>query len=182
MTTPASKIDVVFFYCNGNYIEMQDIRYILGSFLQQLMSSHIPVSCCPEMAAIRELQKSRIATRREVIDTLVSSFQMISKNFDRLYVVVDGIDECADDRSEIISILRKLVTKNVYLLMTSGPEKDIAEAMNSCEQLIMEHACVNTDIATYIEWELNYDRKLRCMNEGQKDEVKEKLLFKGTEM
>jgi hypothetical protein len=165
-----------YFYCDGNYNEKKESRYILGSILRQLLS------CCyrrdSENTLDAELKRfyNQNKDRNIRASELVQQIGLQSSGFKKAFVIVDGLDEC-NMPSEICSLLLKCVqagTLNIWA--TSRPKGNIRGEFSGHPQLGLDDALVQTDIETYIDWRLAKDRGFARVNRSFKDEIKTKLI------
>lgn len=98
-----------------------------------------------------------------------------------LYIILDGLDECAK-RSDLLDLLRNFSLPNLHILVTSRPEADIEEVFTGEAQLHMDETRVRSDIYTHIEWRLDNDERLKFIKPKLKDEIKETLIAKSAGM
>ena len=148
-----------FFYCDGNYPEKQDSRYILGSLVRQLMP---PISLVSSSKDSAELKMIRAQYERNSgggnppLDTLFFTLEWISGMYERVYIVIDGLDEC-ENRKTLVNSLEKLSPDTFNLFITSRPENDIEKAFASKRKMGMDDLYVQQDIAAHIKVVLDED-------------------------
>lgn len=170
-----STVGIAFFYCDGNYPEKQDVQYILGSIARQLF-----IPSRGSSAHFKHLQTLR--TRIPIsLEVLLSTMEMISSSFNRVYIIVDGLDECAN-RKKLLHILSTLKTEKLNLFLTSRYEKDIEIAFRDKEKLAMDEKCIQTDIGKHIEWMLEQNPQLSHIKPQLKQDIKTKLMMKSNGM
>lgn len=122
-----SRIGVAFFYCDANNSEKQEDRYILGSLVKQLLPTSFLVEGSTLMEHLENLYERNGCGGSPPLDTLLFTLEWISSMYERVYVIIDGLDEC-DKRKSIVKQLSKLVTNVINLFVTSRPETDIEKA------------------------------------------------------
>jgi hypothetical protein len=166
------KSVVAYFYCDGNYHEKKEARYILGSILRQILWY-----CCqkPEnprmIIELYNKNKDRSLRASELVDQIKHTARGLTK----AYIIVDGLDECVMP-SEICSLLVKCVAENINIWATSRPEGEIRGEFSGQSQLVLEDSLVQTDIETYINWRLDNERGLEKIKPPLKSGIKEKLM------
>lgn len=84
-------------------------------------------------------------------DVLMSLIESISAVFDRVFVVVDGINEC-DNRSELLLTIASIKTKKWNLLITSRMCTDVQRAFEGKNAVELDGPSVEADIATHVDW------------------------------
>src|SRR5436309_16052105 len=85
-----------------------------------------------------ELYRDKQPTRDELLKTLRS----IADKFSRVFIVLDGLDECKDRRNLLACICQMVLWKlpNFCLLVTSRNERDIEESLQGlCATQINVH-------------------------------------------
>jgi ankyrin repeat domain-containing protein 50 len=167
-----SSLGLAFFYCDGNYSEKQDRRYILGSIARQLLppASHL----FEQLKALRNRGSLRP-------DILVATIERIASSYRHVYIVIDGLDECAN-RESLLDILSTLEIENVNLFVTSRCEKDIELAFEGKESLEVDQECIQIDIEAHIQWILDNNKKLQRIKPDFKAEIKQQLAKKSAGM
>jgi len=161
------------FYCDGNVPEKKDLRWILGSVIRQLVPASTDTNCA-HMKSLKLLRKNNIDKPCEVSE-LASSIHSISKLYKEVYVIVDGLDECSKPTDVCVAI-STLAHENIKILVTSRPDRDIANSFSAEPTLEIKDAWVNEDIATYIDWRLARDETLVVIKPGLKLDIKNSLV------
>lgn len=165
---------LAFFYCNGNFSEKRETRYIIGSVIRQLFLSCSLDEETPQGQLLHRLHRDNQAYLS--VSNMIATIKSLSKFHQEVYIIIDGIDECLGP-TELCNILSKLAAiTNIKVLATSRDERDIAEAFSDTPQLIMDESAVQADIATYINWRLNHDGCLRQAESDMKQHIKNRLL------
>jgi hypothetical protein len=169
-------IEVVFFYCDGTWSGNKDMRFIFGSILRQLFS-RVSLATGGKHAQHLQSLHSRFQHIIDPVPEILASVRWISKTLSRVYIIVDGLDECLTP-ADISSTLLGLATTHINVLVSSRSEKVIADEMEGKHQLRLEDRAVQTDIAMYIDWRMCTDRGFRRAKDPMKEYIKDKLLEK----
>ena len=160
------------FYCDGNCREKKETRYILGSILRQLLPSLLDPGS-PRLKHIEKLFHDHKDTSIN-LTVLSDSILWFSKFFDKVYIVVDGLDECSRG-TEVCAALSILATGNVKVLTTSRPDVDIVHSFCQMPQLDID-SHVRPDIETYIDRRFVQEDGLRCIKSSMKSIISQNLL------
>ena len=172
-----SRSALAYFYCDGNDSRKQDLRYILGSFIRQLLPKWSALSEDGTSVAQRlhETHKDR-GINPNFLRDLEHSVQKMISIFSRVYLVIDGMDEIAE-RQHILSFVNSLQRSvNVHLLVVSRPLHDIEKQLSSTLRLNIEANLCLKDIQTYIQWRLNHDQKLKRIKPSLKKTIHDRLV------
>jgi hypothetical protein len=167
-----STIGLAFFYCDGNNTEKQDLRYILGSLTRQMLT---PGS--PHFEQLQALPKRGSPPP----DVLLATLERIASSYSHVYIVLDGLDECAR-REALLEALSTMETEKLNFLVTSRCERDIQLAFEGIESLEIEKEYVQNDIVTHIGWMLDNHKNLKRIVPSMKEEIMEKLAEKSAGM
>ncbi|KAF1962071.1 hypothetical protein CC80DRAFT_153716 [Byssothecium circinans] len=177
---------VAFFYCDYKAPKSQVIINILGTLASQiaqqneasfellrryyftLQPSH-QLKNCPEKEDLLELLSNMAAT------------------FDDVRIIVDGVDECGDEASEVTHSLFSLapVSGTVSLALLSRDESDIREILAVPEVGHMEIAARSKDIDHYVRSELEHrinHNRLRLRSADLKEDIMVYLVRKAQGM
>lgn len=80
----------------------------------------------------------------------------VLKYFERVFLVLDALDECRDQRKEFLEVLGKIVSPVttdrgiVKLFITSRKERDIERALKTFPTIEIEAKRVDKDIELYV--------------------------------
>jgi len=168
---------LAYFYCDGNYLDKQKIRYILGSVLRQLIDCHEFDSRSSKLSHLLPLYERKSLPS----EVLMSTLDHVSISFDRVYIIIDGLDECGD-RDELLHVLSTHQSDTLNFLLTSRREKDIETAFAVKNRVGIDQEIVQRDIAAHIDWMLENNKNLMRIKPQLKQEIKEKLLAKSCGM
>ena len=164
---------VAFFYCDGNYPEKQDARYIFGSLLRQFGT----IAYSTHKTDMKHLEALYQRTGRGgslPLDVVLSMLMWMSRMFHRAYVVIDGLDEC-EIRKTLLSSLTRLAKDNLNILVTSRLEKDIEKSLVERPNMEMDNMHVQQDISAHIDWVLSTHENFEDIDDGLKNEIAQKL-------
>jgi hypothetical protein len=170
---------LVYFYCDGSQQEKQNPRIILGSVLRQLVEHPNISPRCSEIKALKkfyENNKNGTFQTKTKLESLVSHILAVSKMFDRVFIIIDGLDEC-HSRENLLEMITKL-TDGVHVLVTSRREADIQAKFVSQPALAMKEEAVQADIKAHVEDRLKNGGRLKDLRPVTKEEIKQKLLEK----
>lgn len=176
-----SRIGVAFFYCDANNSEKQEARYILGSLVKQLLPTPSLGEGSTLMEHLESLYERNGCGGSPPLDTLLFTLEWISSTYERVYVIIDGLDEC-DKRKSIVKHLSKLVTNVVNLFVTSRPETDIEKAFEGRPNMTMDDEQLQQDITAHVKWTLDNDEDFADIAIQLKDEIAQKLQQKNAGM
>ena len=167
------------FYCDGNFAEKSSSRYILGSIARQLF----PTPLDPTGPHFKHLERlfNLGCSRAISISELTTTITWLSRSFNTVYIVVDGLDECSD-RTSICRAISELAQENIKVLATSRPETDIASSFSAVKQLEVEETFAQADLAIYIDWRLEHNERLKIIKPALKHDIKANLLSKSQGM
>jgi hypothetical protein len=126
-----ADVGLAYLFCNYKSQVGQIVGDLLSALLKQLVQSRpdiaAPVTCLYDHHSMRESRPS--------LDDIFEALLTICSNYARVHIVVDALDECADQdgtRSQLIQKLRELQARtNVRLLFTSRSIPEITEKFQS---------------------------------------------------
>jgi len=118
-TFQKDNIGVASVYCNYKAQESQTTTDLVAAILKQLVQER--PSFGGPVAALYERHADR--RTRPSLDELLTALNSVSSCYSKVYIVLDGLDECLDSdgtRSELLAKLRSLQTKiDISLMATS---------------------------------------------------------------
>ncbi|UKZ75719.1 hypothetical protein TrVFT333_003411 [Trichoderma virens FT-333] len=90
------------------------------------------------------------------LDELSKLLQGIASSFKILYVVIDGLDECAkQDRKDLLAVLSSIVNirpnTKLFLAGRESVSREVQREFPTCKQLSMDCLSTQSDIAAYVE-------------------------------
>ena len=168
-----------YFYCDFRDFKKQEVTGLLASLVSQLSAKSD--GCSNILSAL--YSESDEGSRRPDNSTLLSCLEQMIKTegLPTVYIIIDGLDECPSDsgvkshREWVLELVNKLVhlrLPNVRICATSRPEADIQTSLASlASHTVSLHgeAGQKKDIADYVTFVVNSDRKMRRWRENDKE-------------
>ena len=178
---------VAAFYCDSTFPK-SDPRTIFGSLLKQLISSTLVRNDDALKIILNTYSRHRDDYYRTSLSKkkmhqlsmeFVSVLQQVSVFLPQVYLIIDGIDECGENRREVLMALDSLLdSQTINLFVASRPETDIERALSGQPTIKMEKEYVLVDIATHLDWVLDYEQFDCPLDDSLKNEIKTILLTK----
>lgn len=189
ITAPSHSLCFFFF---RNQSDNSTVHF-LGSILRQF--------CNPDDEALRIERHGKLRKklegryyRREVLDEdlLVDSLISLPKDSERIYIVVDALDECRvkgkdinHTRRMIIDVLDRLLkSKKIQVLFScrDGPfQERLVRSLTKLNQTTSFHdwslkaEVIDQDINKLIQWKLETDLQILNDNEEWREKILEKV-------
>ena len=173
---------VAFFFCDYKDLETQKLINILSSLalqiglqkveafamLQKYYNSLHPLSGLPRQPETKQL-----------IDIIGS----MSRLFDKVVVVVDALDECMNDTTEVVRGITEIAkaAANISIALFSRHEHELSEVLLPEYQNI-EIAARSDDLALYIGAEMTRRPALNLLDPVESNEIRQKLVAKANGM
>lgn len=118
-----SDYDVTYFYFDFTDPQKQTVSSLLRSVIVQISGRRSPFP-----AVTRELYELCIkGSEQPTQEILATTFRSLLSTSDRLYLMIDGLDECSE-RQEILDFIAEVilyVSNNIYLFATTRHDQDI---------------------------------------------------------
>lgn len=162
---------MIWFYCDYSEQKTLDPSEIAGSLIKQLLNIRLlEVNIDLRLQLEKIYDNDRIPDLDELFDMLL---RVISK-FLKVFIVIDGLDECKEkDRELLFPWLKKLRNNSpalVKLMITSRDEVDIRKAIGDTRSTQASKSNTSSDLAIVVE-ELVRERLV-----GQRDWLKDPCL------
>jgi len=172
---------MAYFYCDYQDPKKQEVTGLLASLVSQLSAKSD--ACYNILSAL--YSECDGGSRRPDDDALLSCLEMMIKTegLPTVYIIIDGLDECPSNsgvkshREWVLELVNKLVDSqlpNVRICAMSRPEADIQTVLASlASHAVSLHgeAGQKKDIANYVGFVVNSDRKMRRWRENDKETV-----------
>lgn len=154
------SVAVVYIYCAYNEQKKQTAVNLMGSILRQLVNKlHSTRAELPY--EITTLYQSHAPTfTRPSVNDYYNTIRKVACAFERIFVVVDALDECAES-DELCSRIQDLLSMgNFCFLATSRPLKSIDEFFTGAAHI--EIYAAETDVRRYLESQIQIKPRLRA--------------------
>ncbi|CAD6445238.1 4a4361a0-46ea-4436-a941-eb14bdffe16c [Sclerotinia trifoliorum] len=153
-TFSSSNVGVAFVYCN--YAEKTTIAEYLASIVQQLVRQRYVI---PDYV-IDLYRKHRSMGRNLTSAEAVHLLHLLTSEFPRLYIVVDGLDECDETKKTRSNLVRELrnLPLNTNVLLTSRRLGDIEDKLSDCPHL--EIRASDHDVRAYLGARIDTDENI----------------------
>ncbi|KFZ16169.1 hypothetical protein V502_05226 [Pseudogymnoascus sp. VKM F-4520 (FW-2644)] len=170
-----SMSTTVYFYFDFRNSEQQHTQGMLCSLLGQLANKLTEVP--QEVCSLWEMYKDK--KRRPSLEELLGILTLvIQKYFDKVYVVLDALDECSE-RQVFLPILHQLMdSKCASIFLTSRNEHDIQKSLyeKSIYSAAIESADVALDVKLFVNRQIKAIESLRDLNVDLQNEIVQKLV------
>lgn len=178
---------IAYYYCEYRLPETQKVSNILGSLIRQL--------CGTSDEAFQELEsyyKKCNPARKEPIcptaDDLSELLSTVSRCFESVMIVVDGLDEIADpeERGNVLELFSSLNTSDygtIKCIYTSRDEIDIRERFEQFESISI--AAKGNDLELYVAAVIEtriHNRTLRVKDPFLKETIINGIISKANGM
>ena len=176
---------LAYFYCDYKDPATQEPINILGSLAKQIALRDISAFGVLEEYHRRVSSEGDI-NRSTSAESLRDIILNMTKHLSSTLLVVDGLDECTSNRSEIIELLSslsKLSRNDVRTLFASRNEVDIRAGLSDYVEISI--AAKSADIRLYVAAELQrrMDKQLLVLrNPLLKEHIMERLVEKADGM
>ena len=156
------NVGIAFFYFTFNDESKQDESAMLRALLLQLSSQlHDGYA---DLTQLHDSYEAGIPSSLVIIEYL----RRLVQRFHHVYIVLDALDESPRNGPrehvlEMLEAMRKWGIQGLHLFLTSRDEPDIRESLDLAihQQVVMEGAGIDKDIADFISGRLDADRRLR---------------------
>lgn len=157
------NIGVAYIFCNYKAQTEQTITNLASAILKQLFQGR------PSGTEHVENLYSRHSARktRPSFEEISIALQAVVSDYSKVYIVVDALDECADDngcRSQLPSLLRKLQSKgHLSLMVTSRDIPDVVQRFSLSP--ILKVRASDLDIERFVAGQIQ--RLPRCVQHDE---------------
>ncbi|KAK2760061.1 ankyrin repeat protein [Colletotrichum kahawae] len=170
---------VAFHFCDYKNQESQNLVNILCSIAVQLSQQNEKAFSLLENQFTLLNPVGRLGKEPEV-EMLLDLIPRLSSFYDKVFLVVDGVDECGAGMSEVAAELRQLseVCRPLSLAIFSRDEQEINEELSESFAHI-EIAAHTKDLDLYVCAEMGKRRqlkKIRLQSPDLAEEIREKLV------
>jgi hypothetical protein len=142
---------ISYYYCDFSDSKSLETISILGGLIRQLLED----IAIPDDLEQKIDQLYRLGKRAEADDELTSVLYALVKHFSKVYVCIDGLDECEKNAQvTILSIVNQLTRSDhtaVKVIVTSREESFISKSLREFPRLRISADKSSSDITAFIE-------------------------------
>lgn len=150
------KTGVVFLYCSYRRHAEQKAANLLSALLKQLVQEQ-PLIPKPVRQLYDDHAKRGTLPLSDEISTLLLD---IIKNFSKVFIVIDALDECRDDdgtRGKLLSEIRNLQAQSdINLMATSRLIPEIKQKFE--RDICLEVRAIDEDVKQYLDSQMSHLR------------------------
>jgi hypothetical protein len=147
----SQDVGIAYYYCDFSDLKSLETRTILGTIIRELLEG-ITISSDLEKQMD---QFYRSDTKTIADDELVAILFAVARHFSKLYVFVDGLDECRkEEQITILSVVNQLAQSTspaMKILMASREEAIISTSLARFPRLRISADKNSADIAFFVE-------------------------------
>ena len=156
---PGSGVGIAYLYCDHKDKKSQSFQDLFTSVLKQL------IRFAPEQfLEMYGLHSSRNHDRSLSLDRVQFLSQEVIGLFDRVYIVIDALDESEEvdgTRTDLMSCLAELqaASGGLHILITSRPKQVVFDYFPGAG--LLEISALDSDVQTYINERIKTERRLQ---------------------
>jgi ankyrin repeat domain-containing protein 50 len=176
---------LAFFYCNRTEAERRDPLSVLRSFLRQLSTTANDKNLL--QTRLRDLHLQLRSNGSSLTRDLCKSLILDLVNlYPRTTIILDALDECDQVEREFLvetfeNLLRDAVNP-VKIFISSRPDGDIKDSLQSYSNITIQASDNDDDIATFVRGEIVRHRRWSRISAELRDEVVGTLLTRSQGM
>ena len=141
---------VVYYYCDSSDPRSLKLENILGTIVRQLLETIVISEVVEKQIEGYFGPHARIATEEELFTLLL----VVVKSFSKIYILIDGLDECnKDDINKILPMFSQLLRSTRPLLkiaLFSREENNIANAFENYPRVRVSSDRISLDLSSFI--------------------------------
>lgn len=147
LTETYKSVPTIYFYCNYEELERQTTTSIIGALLKQLSNR------CPNLDSYTEsiFDSNNLLNIR----TSETAFGATLSRFEKVFVVVDALDECSqEERNSMVTFLTRQVRLKrcqMKVFLTSRPENDLHQLLKGTHHHQINANDTAKDIGPFVE-------------------------------
>lgn len=180
--SPNPLVAVLFAFCSYERRETSIVREILLLLIQQatILQSQTPEAV--ELLYRRHVERRSVPTLEEVRVAFGESLLA----FRKIYILIDGLDELANQLEPFLDVLGSLIKsfENLKILVASRPADSLMRhPIFHDGRISITTQSVNTDIQLFIRRELNSGQLGRLLaNSNLQQRIEDNILYKADGM
>ncbi|KAG8671003.1 hypothetical protein FPOAC1_004240 [Fusarium poae] len=170
-----SDVGIAYIYCNYRRQDDQRIDKILASILKQLTERQ------PSLATVVQDLYDQHKSHRTwpFVDELSEALRSLVKEYGRVYIIVDALDECGTSGGARSKLLKQLMdlkeNSDVNLFMTSRDMPDIEEKLQG-DIITLKIRASEEDVGCFLDSRLNSLSELVKKNKDLRDNIRAKVI------
>ena len=175
----SQNVAVAYHYFDFRDQQCQSAEAMLSSLLRQLESAKTELSNHVLELYRKFTRQSRQPKQEDLEEVMVPTCEA----FDRLFLVIDALDECSPEwRRPVLEALKRLhEVQSISIFVTSRPYPgDVMKAFESFPKIAIEAR--DLDIRKYVRTEIDNNHNLDDTDGGFKDEIVLKMSQKARNM
>lgn len=142
---------VIYFYCDYSDKRTVEFPVIIGSFIKQLL---LQIDM-PDHIQSKLETTFQFGFRHPDIDELLEILLLVLKLFNRVFIILDGIDECgSNSRVDLLAGIRLIVGSSpitVKLFLASRAEVDFKRVFGKYICLPISVENITSDIVSFVD-------------------------------
>ena len=163
---------IAYFYFDFQNREKQQRQSLLRSIIAQL-SDHIPEALDLLCSACQSYNRNPDA------DDLMAILMSIVQGPQRVYIIIDALDECTE-REALLALIEEIVgwkLSTLHILVTSRQEREIEDCLMplSWRRVDLQAAVIAGDVKMHVRERLQNDAKLKKWPEKVQAEIEAAL-------
>ena len=144
-----SKIGLAYAYCNYKEREAQSPVNLFASFWMQLIQRKVAISDNVQALYEKHVPKGT----RPNLGVVSKILKEETDRFEKIYLLVDALDECADNDIEVLIRHLKDLQPKVILMVTSRPSNVIADLLEGAS--LLDISANSSDLLAYVTGRIN---------------------------
>ncbi|RSL54689.1 hypothetical protein CEP54_009750 [Fusarium duplospermum] len=170
-----SNVGIAYLYCVYNRQEQQSITNLLLALLEQLLPNR-PRRRFPTRLPHHTQDRFAPTMSLPSLDQIMESLEEVVSKYDRVFFVVDALDECAaEDRNGLLKEIFRLQTfSEVHLFATADSDSDV-EHMFASKPSLSIHA-KQGDVRSYLDRSMGELPAFVKENPDLKEEIKDTII------
>ncbi|KAK6363380.1 hypothetical protein TWF730_000812 [Orbilia blumenaviensis] len=160
-----SEIAIVYIYCHIGWKDEQDAQSLLASILKQLARGRYSLP-----RAVKELHERHSKERwtRPSIDEIVIALESVSKEYERVFIIVDALDEL-NCRQAFLSLLFQLHAKcDANIFATSRYIPGVTEELGNSTKFEISASRSDEDMQKYLDAQISNSGEKLLMDNREK--------------
>ena len=153
---------------------LSPVSVLLNIFTQLLPRNGDWIDDFPDLVSRKEKKEPPPTDLQDLCEMILK----VAKCRQHVVLAIDALDECTENREELLSLLRDLTLKGVPVFVTSRREQDIAKVLHDALPMYLGDLKdqVEADMRAYINAELQKRSEQARFTIELKEKIKETLV------